>query len=238
MVLNRVKEGKGILRLQRRHRRVRRHGREGVLDPTKVTRPALQNAASVASLLLTTEAMVAELRRMTTTPTAVVVAAWAEWVAWAGWTCKNLSQEVSIPAITLAMVRIAWRDLSGSATVPETLRDPCDLADAAIAKRPLPSPGGSGAIHGIHATSRELSLDRPGLGQTWVASELNFSSDIDLIFAFPEKGETSVGAASTMRISSRGSTPANRLLDESTSDGIVYRVDMRLRPFGDSGPSR
>ena len=33
----------------------------GILDPTKVTRSALQNAASVAGLLLTTEAMVAEL---------------------------------------------------------------------------------------------------------------------------------------------------------------------------------
>ena len=34
---------------------------QGVLDPTKVTRTALQNAASVASLLLTTEAAVCEL---------------------------------------------------------------------------------------------------------------------------------------------------------------------------------
>ena len=33
---------------------------EGVIDPTKVTRAALQNAASIASLLLTTEAMVCE----------------------------------------------------------------------------------------------------------------------------------------------------------------------------------
>jgi chaperonin GroEL len=33
----------------------------GVIDPTKVVRSALQNAASIASLLLTTEAMVAEL---------------------------------------------------------------------------------------------------------------------------------------------------------------------------------
>ena len=32
----------------------------GIIDPTKVTRLALQNAASVAGLLLTTEAMVAE----------------------------------------------------------------------------------------------------------------------------------------------------------------------------------
>jgi chaperonin GroEL len=33
----------------------------GVIDPTKVTRTALQNAASIAALLLTTEALVAEL---------------------------------------------------------------------------------------------------------------------------------------------------------------------------------
>ena len=33
----------------------------GILDPTKVTRSALQNAASVAALLITTEAMIAEL---------------------------------------------------------------------------------------------------------------------------------------------------------------------------------
>ena len=33
----------------------------GILDPAKVTRSALQNAASVASLMITTEAMVAEL---------------------------------------------------------------------------------------------------------------------------------------------------------------------------------
>ena len=36
----------------------------GILDPTKVTRTALQNAASVASLLLTTEAMIAESPRL------------------------------------------------------------------------------------------------------------------------------------------------------------------------------
>jgi chaperonin GroEL len=33
----------------------------GVIDPTKVARTALQNAASIAGLILTTDAMVAEL---------------------------------------------------------------------------------------------------------------------------------------------------------------------------------
>jgi chaperonin GroEL len=32
----------------------------GIIDPTKVTRTALQNAASVAALLLTTEAMITD----------------------------------------------------------------------------------------------------------------------------------------------------------------------------------
>jgi hypothetical protein len=47
-------------RLQRRDRRLRRPGQGGVIDPTKVTRTALQNAASVATLLLTSDALIAE----------------------------------------------------------------------------------------------------------------------------------------------------------------------------------
>jgi chaperonin GroEL (HSP60 family) len=55
----------------------------GILDPTKVTRTALQNAASVAGLIITTEAMVAELpARMTR---AERCPAWTTWVAWAAW---------------------------------------------------------------------------------------------------------------------------------------------------------
>ncbi|HPO31380.1 MAG TPA: chaperonin GroEL, partial [Candidatus Hydrogenedentes bacterium] len=33
----------------------------GIIDPTKVTRTALQNAASIAGLLLTTEVLIADL---------------------------------------------------------------------------------------------------------------------------------------------------------------------------------
>ena len=40
----------------------------GIIDPAKVTRLALQNAASVASLLLTTEAMIAELPQKNDAP--------------------------------------------------------------------------------------------------------------------------------------------------------------------------
>jgi len=59
----------------------------GVVDPTNVARTALQNAASVAGLLLTTEAMVAELveEKEGATPAAT---AWAGWAAMPGWICK------------------------------------------------------------------------------------------------------------------------------------------------------
>jgi len=40
----------------------------GVIDPTKVTRTALQNASSIASLMLTTEAMIAEIPEKKTAP--------------------------------------------------------------------------------------------------------------------------------------------------------------------------
>jgi chaperonin GroEL len=40
----------------------------GVIDPTKVTRTALQNAASIAALLLTTEALVSEIKEENKTP--------------------------------------------------------------------------------------------------------------------------------------------------------------------------
>ncbi|MGR3808755.1 bifunctional [glutamate--ammonia ligase]-adenylyl-L-tyrosine phosphorylase/[glutamate--ammonia-ligase] adenylyltransferase [Pasteurella testudinis] len=67
--------------------------------------------------------------------------------------------------------------------------------------------------------------------------ELNFSSDIDLIFTYPEKGET-VGARRSVDNAQFFIRLAQRIikaLDQHTIDGFVYRTDMRLRPFGDAG---
>jgi [glutamine synthetase] adenylyltransferase / [glutamine synthetase]-adenylyl-L-tyrosine phosphorylase len=67
--------------------------------------------------------------------------------------------------------------------------------------------------------------------------ELNFSSDIDLVFLFPEAGETDGDRSlSNEEFFIRAGRQLIRLLDEGTPDGFVFRVDMRLRPFGDSGP--
>lgn len=67
--------------------------------------------------------------------------------------------------------------------------------------------------------------------------ELNFSSDIDLIFTYPDIGETEGGRKSieNSKFFTRMGQRLIKVLDEITADGFVYRTDMRLRPFGDSG---
>ena len=68
--------------------------------------------------------------------------------------------------------------------------------------------------------------------------ELNFSSDIDLIFYYLEDGTTQAGARSLehqtffIRLGQRMIS----LLGDLTADGLVYRIDMRLRPYGEGGP--
>jgi glutamate-ammonia-ligase adenylyltransferase len=67
--------------------------------------------------------------------------------------------------------------------------------------------------------------------------ELNFSSDIDLVFLFPEPGETDgPRVIDNQEYFTRLGRELIRLLDLRNADGFVFRVDMRLRPFGASGP--
>lgn len=67
--------------------------------------------------------------------------------------------------------------------------------------------------------------------------ELNFSSDIDLIFTYPDTGETEGGRKpiENSKFFIRLGQRLIKALDDITADGFVYRTDMRLRPFGDSG---
>jgi [glutamine synthetase] adenylyltransferase / [glutamine synthetase]-adenylyl-L-tyrosine phosphorylase len=76
-----------------------------------------------------------------------------------------------------------------------------------------------------------------GMGKLGGA-ELNFSSDIDLIFTYPANGDTQGGRRSTehQQFFTKLGQKLIAALHQVTADGFVYRVDMRLRPFGDSGP--
>jgi glutamate-ammonia-ligase adenylyltransferase len=137
------------------------------------------------------------------------------------------------------MVRIAWRDIAGQAGLEETLSDLSRFADAAL----------DAALNWLH---RQLSAtfgipqDERGQPQSLVviamgklgAHELNFSSDIDLIFVYPKAGETAGGTKtlSNHEFFDRLGQKLIKALSEVTADGYVFRVDMRLRPFGESGP--
>jgi glutamate-ammonia-ligase adenylyltransferase len=136
------------------------------------------------------------------------------------------------------MVRIAWRDLAGWADLAETLSDLSAFADAVIdvalqyARRALVARYGE--PRAADATVQPLIVI--GMGKLG-GGELNFSSDVDLVLLFPEHGETD-GARqiANQEFFTRLGQALIRLLGAPTHDGLVLRVDMRLRPFGDSGP--
>ncbi|WP_025110213.1 bifunctional [glutamate--ammonia ligase]-adenylyl-L-tyrosine phosphorylase/[glutamate--ammonia-ligase] adenylyltransferase [Pseudomonas sp. H1h] len=136
-------------------------------------------------------------------------------------------------------VRIIWRDLNRQADLVQTCRDLSDMADATIDQAYQ-------WLYSRHCqqfgtpTGRRSGLPQQmvilGMGKLG-AVELNLSSDIDLIFAYPEGGET-VGvkrALDNQEFFIRLGQRLIKALDPMTVDGFVFRVDMRLRPYGSSG---
>ncbi len=136
------------------------------------------------------------------------------------------------------MVRIAWRDLAGWASLSETLADTSAFADAAIEAAVEYA---SQDLARMYGEPRSVAGDAQpfivlGMGKLG-GGELNFSSDIDLIFVFPDKGTTSgARCIDNEDFFTRLGRLVIRLLGERTAEGSAFRVDMRLRPFGDSGP--
>jgi len=136
------------------------------------------------------------------------------------------------------LVRIAWRDLAGFADIETVLRELTELADVCIAAACRHATSALVARHGLPrgADGSPLELMVLGMGKLG-GGELNFSSDIDLVFLFPEHGETSgPRPMEHEEWFARASRRVAQLLGTVTSEGFVYRVDLRLRPFGDSGP--
>ncbi|WP_312270535.1 bifunctional [glutamate--ammonia ligase]-adenylyl-L-tyrosine phosphorylase/[glutamate--ammonia-ligase] adenylyltransferase [Pseudomonas sp.] len=136
-------------------------------------------------------------------------------------------------------VRIIWRDLTRQADLLETCRDLTELADACIDEAYQwlykDQCRQSGVPMG-HRTGEPQHMVILGMGKLG-AGELNLSSDIDLIFAYPEGGET-IGARRALDNQQFFIRLGQRLikaLDTITVDGFVFRVDMRLRPYGSSG---
>lgn len=140
---------------------------------------------------------------------------------------------------TRQQVRIIWRDLTRQADLVETCRDLSDMADGCIDLayqwlyerhcQQFGTPTG-------RRSGQAQQMVILGMGKLG-AVELNLSSDIDLIFAYPEGGET-VGVKRPLDNQEFFIRLGQRLikaLDPITVDGFVFRVDMRLRPYGSSG---
>lgn len=139
-------------------------------------------------------------------------------------------------------LRIVWRDFNHLCDVVGTTADITRLAEVCI-----------DAALDFHyrAMCAEFGTprDRDGNAQRMVvlgmgklgAGELNLSSDVDLIFSYPSAGDTDgtdpsrKGSVHNQEFFSRLGQRLIRSLDQNGADGFVFRVDMRLRPYGDSG---
>jgi glutamate-ammonia-ligase adenylyltransferase len=134
-------------------------------------------------------------------------------------------------------LRIAWRDITGRSAVTETLHALSDFADAAIRAAASCAQTHLEPVFGRPRTAalEEVPLIVLGMGKLG-GRELNFSSDIDLVFLFSEGGQTDgPREVENEEYFNRVGRELIRLLDARNEDGFVFRVDMRLRPFGESG---
>ncbi|WP_421506458.1 bifunctional [glutamate--ammonia ligase]-adenylyl-L-tyrosine phosphorylase/[glutamate--ammonia-ligase] adenylyltransferase [Erwinia rhapontici] len=137
------------------------------------------------------------------------------------------------------LTRIAWMQTLATSDTQHSLRQLSELAEALIVAardwlwhaccRDFGTP--------MNAAGEPQPLLILGMGKLG-GGELNFSSDIDLIFTWPENGTTQGGRREldNAQFFTRLGQRLIKVLDQPTADGFVYRVDMRLRPFGDSGP--
>jgi len=137
------------------------------------------------------------------------------------------------------MVRVAWRDLAGRADLAETMTDLSAFADACLHQTLQILYQWQCDRYGL-PTAADGSKQHPvilGLGKLG-ARELNFSSDVDLIFVYPKSGKThgTKDTTSNEDFFTRLCRRLIKVIGQPTADGFVYRVDARLRPFGESGP--
>lgn len=155
---------------------------------------------------------------------------------------QNINDEVTLKRALRhlrqrVMARMIVRDLNGLADLQEIMRTTTQLAESAI----------NTALSYINAWQVEQygqPVDADGYPQSLIVigmgklggGELNVSSDVDLIFAYEAEGETQhKKPMSNQDFFIRLAKKLIAAIDEITEDGFVFRVDMRLRPFGSEG---
>src|SRR3989338_6819097 len=151
--------------------------------------------------------------------------------AWLSRAVRGLRKQV--------MVKLILRDLNGLADLNEVMHAMTALAEICVQQaqaclmHALQSQFGT-PLGDTSTSPQELLVI--GMGKLG-GNELNVSSDIDLIFIYPEDGETDgPRKLSNHEFFTRLGRRLISIINELTADGYVFRVDMRLRPYGDSGP--
>ncbi|HEX7228884.1 MAG TPA: bifunctional [glutamate--ammonia ligase]-adenylyl-L-tyrosine phosphorylase/[glutamate--ammonia-ligase] adenylyltransferase [Candidatus Binatia bacterium] len=139
-------------------------------------------------------------------------------------------------------LRIGGRDLMPSVTMEETVRELTALAEATLdaayrsSRAAVEKDYGTLNLPGSDQENRFTILGMGKLG----GAELNFSSDIDVIFLFEsDEGQSSGGPRGNLTPRDFFSAVGKRIIQAMghvTEDGFVFRIDLRLRPMGNSGP--
>jgi glutamate-ammonia-ligase adenylyltransferase len=137
------------------------------------------------------------------------------------------------------LLRVGTNDVVRDRPLDEITRDLTRIADAAVEVA---------LSCGIQNVARRLGQPVTGLGRParcvvlafgkLGGEELNYSSDLDLMFVYDEEGTTRSGRAGVGldEFHARVVSDVVRLLSAHTADGFAYRVDLRLRPEGQRGP--
>ncbi|MCD9027375.1 bifunctional [glutamate--ammonia ligase]-adenylyl-L-tyrosine phosphorylase/[glutamate--ammonia-ligase] adenylyltransferase [Luteimonas sp. BDR2-5] len=136
-----------------------------------------------------------------------------------------------------ASTRLIWRDVSGLDDVDATLAGTTRLAETCLRLALDALEAEFARRHGVvrDAGGNPVRLVVFGLGKLG-GGELNFSSDIDLVYAFESDGDSDgARALAAEDYFTRLGQQLAKLLDETTADGFSHRVDLRLRPFGSAG---
>ena len=138
------------------------------------------------------------------------------------------------------LLRIGARDLLGDADLARTTEELSHLADACIAQALAEAAATVREAYGapIATGGSETGLAVIAMGKLG-GDELNYSSDIDLMFVYGEDGETAGGPAGRLangEYFTRVCRELVSLLEEITDEGYAFRVDLRLRPEGRMGP--
>jgi len=132
----------------------------------------------------------------------------------------------------------AARDLLGLADLAEVTGTMTKLAEVSVTHARDILHATLAERHGVPVDGKGQPMQMVVVGMGKLGGcELNVSSDIDLIFLYPEEGETSGPRPLThFDFFTRLGRSVIAAIGEVTADGYVFRVDMRLRPYGESGP--